>query len=525
MTFGIKLASIIATAGLVAGLGIGAGVAAADVTPASLFTDHMVLQRGMATPVWGTAAAGEKVTVSVAGKTESTIAGGDGKWMVRLNNLEAGGPHELTLAGNNSITFKDVYIGEVWLASGQSNMDFTVANTPKYYFAGVDNEAAEIAAANYPKIRMFTGQTSKKYTPQTSIDGEWKVCNPENVREMSAVGYFFARDLQKSIDVPVGIVTMTFGASTAEAWIRREALEPIPEMKAELDKLDIAYRAVDDAAKKKYEEARAAWEVEAAKAKAAGEKAPRGPRNPDPAQDQHKPTVMFNGMIAPAIPYGIKGVIWYQGESVAGGPAGIKLYPQVQAALVNDWRKLWNNPELPFYIVQLSSQKARSNNPDIRAAQATILSLLNTGMAVTIDIGNPTNVHPKNKQDVGARLARIALAKAYGQAIEYSGPAYEKMSIEGQGVEGQRVRVRFTHATDGLVAKDSTSGELKWFEIAGSDGKFVPAEAKIDGDSVVVSSPTVPEPTAVRYAWHEWPEGANLFNKTGLPAAPFTSVK
>ncbi|BCM93648.1 hypothetical protein IAD21_05539 [Abditibacteriota bacterium] len=488
--------------------------ARADVTPASPFTDHMVLQRGDSTPLFGTALPGEGVEVTVAGQTRKTTAGDDGHWLVRLENLQAGGPYVVTIKGNNSIQLSDVYIGEVWLASGQSNMDFTVAKTPKYYFAGVDNEDAEVAGANFPTIRMFKGDWKMTATPQDIAPGSWKVCTPENVREFSAVGYFFARALQKQLDVPVGIIAQTFGASTAEAWVRREALATIPEMKTRLDTFDTQVAAVSPDEKRKYEEARAAWQIEADKAAAAGTRAPRGPRNPDPVQDQHNPTVLYNGMIAPLIPYGIKGVLWYQGESVLDGAAGVKLYPKVQETLVRDWRMLWNQPNLPFYIVQLAAYE--KTKPDIRAAQSTILSLPHTGMAVTIDIGDRSNVHPKRKQEVGERLSRIALADAYGQNIESSGPTYQTLKIEGNFI-----RLRFSHAEGGLVAKGATTGELNSFEIAGNDGKFMPATAKIDGDTVVVSSPNVPSPTAVRYAWQNFPESPNLTNGAGLPAAPF----
>lgn len=474
---------------------LGASGVWANVTPASPFTDHMVLQRGTDTPVWGTAAPGERVSVALAGQTRSTVAGGDGKWMVRLNNLKAGGPHTLSIRGSNRVQLNDVYVGEVWLCSGQSNMDFTVAKTAKYSFAGVVNEAQEVAAADYPQIRMFKGDWTMAATPQTAVGGAWKVCTPANVREFSAVGYFFARALHKALGVPVGIIAQTLGASTAEAWIRREALQTIPEMKTRLDAFDVAVRDFSPSA-------------------------PGAPRRRDPVQDQHNPTVLYNGMIAPIVPYGIQGVLWYQGESVLDGAAGIRLYPKVQATLIQDWRALWKKPGLPFYIVQLAAY-ARAN-PEMRAAQATVLALPRTGMAVTIDIGNRTNVHPRNKQDVGERLCRIALADAYGRRIESSGPVYRSMRVEGGAI-----RLQFSHLGGGLVARGSERGErrlrgeLGAFEIAGSEGRFVPAVARIEGEGVVVSSPEVAVPAAVRYAWKGFPEGPNLYNKAGLPAAPF----
>ena len=454
----------------------------------------------MDTPVWGTATVGEKVTVSLNGRSESAVTGEDGKWMVRLKDLKAGGPYELAISGTNTVTLTDVYVGEVWLCSGQSNMDFTVAKTPKYSFAGVQNEAEEVAAANYPEIRMFSGQWTKSYTPQSKIAGTWKVCTPENVREFSAIGYFFARDLQKELKVPVGIVTMTFGASTAQAWIRRETLLGDPETAPLI--------AAFDAAVEKY---KAGPTMEPATLPATTQKAKRAPK--DPVQDQHNPTVMYNGMIAPMIPYGIKGVLWYQGESITGDKS---VFPKLNALLIQDWRKLWDAPELPFYFCQLASQKAASNSPEVREMQAEALKLPHTEMAVTIDIGAPKNVHPKNKQDVGDRLTRIALANVYGKEIEYSGPVYEGMTVEGDSV-----KLKFSHAK-GLMAK---GGELKTFVIAGADGKFVPAEAKIEGDGVVVSSAEVKGPTAVRYAWENYPEGCNLYNEAGLPAAPFRTDK
>lgn len=450
----------------------------------------MVLQSGMSVPVWGTAGAGEKVTVALNGQTRSASTDAGGKWTVRFTNLKTGGPYEMTVSGNNTITIKDVLIGEVWLGSGQSNMAFTVSKARARY-AGVINEEREIAAANYPRIRMFTGGPAKTYEPQESIEGEWLVCSPETVPGFSAVGYFFARDLQKDLDVPVGILTLAFGASTAESWIRRETLNSDPLLKPMLDRFDAAvqyYRANSDA-----------------------------PKQRDPVQDQHQPTVLFNGMINPVIPYSIRGVIWYQGESIVGGQRGVALYPHVQATLIKDWRALWGEGDFPFYIVQLAALGNASNNPRVREAQATVLSLPKTGMAVTIDIGDPKDVHPHNKQDLGDRLSRIALANVYGRNIEYSGPIYQTSKVESSAI-----RLSFSHATGGLIAKD---GPLKWFEIAGADQKFVAASAKIDGDTILVTSDLVSAPEAVRYAWDNYPEGCNLYNGAGLPAAPFRTDK
>ena len=500
-----------------------AGPALAEVKLASPFTDHMVLQRDRKVPVWGTADPGEKVTVEFAGQKKAVTAGADGKWRVNLDAMAAAEEgRTLIVTGSATPTplqCNDVLVGEVWLCSGQSNMDFTVARTVKHYFAGVTNEAEEVAAANYPTIRMFTGEWRRSYEPQSTVPGTWRVCTPENVREFSAIGYFFARDMRQELKVPFGIVNESFGASTAEAWISREALAADRHLKPLLERFDTnvgAFKAnpPDQTAALK------AWQAAAARAKAAGRNPPRRPADPNPIQDQHNPTVMFNGMIAPIIPYAIKGVLWYQGEAINGGTNGYQLYPLLQATLIKDWRRRWDEGAFPFYICQLAALKASPtrpdtafNNPNVREAQATVLSLRNTGMAVTIDIGDPVNIHPKDKQDVASRLMRIALARTYGRKLEYSGPVYDSMKV----VAGA-IHLRFTHVTGGLVAR---GGDLQTFTIAGKDGKFVPATARIEQDTVVVSSPAVPKPVAVRYAWANYPEGCNLYNGEGLPAAPF----
>jgi sialate O-acetylesterase len=446
------------------------------------------------------------VTVTLNGQKQTATTGADGKWMVRLTDLKAGGPYEMTIAGSNTITVKDVLVGEVWLGSGQSNMEFTVSQKVAR-FAGLLNEEQEIAAANYPKLRMFKGKQAKTYDPQASVDGQWLVCSPETVPGFSAVGYLFGRNLQKELDVPVGILTLAFGASTAESWVPREAMAADPLLKPMLDKFD------------------AAVQFFRANPKAPGDQAPQPPQTinarvgpppkqqRDPVQDQHQPTVLFNGMINPAIPYAIRGAIWYQGESIVGGSNGITLYPHVMETMVKTWRKLWGQGDFPFYAVQLPALQNISNNPRVREGQAAIASLPNAGFAVTIDIGEPTNVHPHNKAPLGDRLMRIALANVYHKNVEYSGPVYESMQIEVS-----TIRIKFSHLGGGLVAKD---GPLKWFQISGADRQFVDAEAKIDGDSVVVSRKDVTMPEHVRYAWVNYPDGCNLFNAAGLPAAPF----
>jgi sialate O-acetylesterase len=479
--------------------------ASASVKPSALFTDHMVLQRGIDVPVWGAADPGEAVKVSFNGQTRSATAGADGKWTVRLSKLKAGGPYEMEIDGKNSIVIHDILVGEVWLATGQSNMVFTVSKKAEF-FAGMLDEDKEIAAADYPQIRMFTETTVKAYTPQDQAIGDWKVCSPATVGAFSAIGYLFARDLQQQLHVPIGIVTVAYGGSTAEAWLPREALAGDPRLKPLLDRFD----------------AREAYFKDHPGATAAD--APPGPQTLnarptaanrplfDPADDQHEPTVMFNGMMRPVIPYAVRGAIWYQGESIVGGRTGVELYPHVMETIVDEWRKQWGEGDFPFYAVQLAALKNVSNNPVVREQQAKILSLPNTGLAVTIDVGDPDNVHPKDKEPVGQRLALIALAKTYGHKVEYSGPVYTSMKIEGSAI-----RLRFKHG-GGLAAK---GGPLQWFQIAGADQHFVDAQAVIEGDTVTVKSDQVPAPIAVRYAWANYPFGCNLYNAAGLPAAPF----
>jgi len=525
--------------------------ARAEVKPNALFSDHMVLQNGMQVPVWGMADPGEKVTVKIAGQTRSATADATGKWMVKLAKLKSGGPLTMTIAGkkgSTALTINDVLVGEVWLGSGQSNMVFNVSNTGHRPY-GLLDEKQEIAAANYPQVRMFTVADTKSLTPQTDVKGEWKVCSPETVADFSAIGYLFARDLNQALKVPVGVILSAYGASTAEAWVPREALAADPKLKPILDGFD-AHEAAFKAAPPAPPAPPAAAAPPAAPAPglAAAPGAPAAARAPgarrarggggDPVQDQHQPTVLYNGMISGVIPYAIRGAIWYQGESILGNP-GIPMYAHVMETLVDTWRQQWGEGDFPFYAVQLAALKNNSNNPRVREQQAEILSLKNTGLAVAVDIGDPANVHPKNKEALCDRLSRIALANVYGKKMEFSGPVYASMKVEGDAI-----RISFTHADgltthypDGLYAHvsapdpttnkvaaeipASNDGPLMWFQIAGADGKYVDAQATIDGNTVVVRSPDVPAPVSVRYAWDNYPYGANLYNSAGLPAVPF----
>ncbi len=443
-----------------------------------------------------------------AGQEKQSTAGADGHWSVTLAPLVASAEARvMTVTGSKTaapVNLGDILVGEVWLCSGQSNMDFSVAKTEKFYFAGVNNEAAEVAAANYPQIREFRGEPIRAVQPAARVPGTWKICTPENVREFSAIGYFFARDLQRALHIPIGIVTLTYGASTAQAWIQRAAIAADPRLAPALTEFDAKVRAYIPPTP----EEQATWKKAADAAKAAGQRAPRAPK-PNPVQDQHNPTVLYNGMIAPFVPFAVRGVLWYQGESITGDHA---LFPLWNETLIKDWRHLWGR-ELPFYFCQLAALDNNSNSPAVRAMQAEALRLPGTAMAVTIDIGDEKNVHPKDKQDVGDRLCRIALAKTYGKKIEYSGPEY--IGVERAGAA---LRLKFAHAKGGLVAR---GGPLQRFEVEDAEGKFVPADAKIAGDTVIVSAAGVADPKAARYAWANYPIGCNLYNQDGLPAAPF----
>jgi sialate O-acetylesterase len=476
----------------------------ADVKPNQLFSDHAVLQSGMQVPVWGTADPGEKVTVTLGKRKQTTTAGADGRWMVKIGKLSPGGPFVMTIAGKNTVTVNDVLVGEDWIGSGQSNMAFTVSVKAARY-AGMLDEDKEIAAANYPQLRIFMATTKKSYEPESGIEGEWKISTPENAPAFSAVAYLFGRNLNQALKEPVGIVVVAFGASTAESWISRAALAGDPEMKQRLARFDDLYSF--------YKAHPGATTDQAPPAPQTINSRPGkpGPLR-DPVQDQHQPSVLYNGMLHPIIPFAMRGVIWYQGESIVGGKAGVALYPHVMEILVKDWRAEWGQGKFPFYCVQLPPLKNTSNNPMVREGQARLLALPNTGMAVTLDVGDPTNVHPKNKEPVGDRLSRIALANVYGKKIEFSGPIYK-----GAKVEGPNIVVSFTHA-NGLAGKGDP---LQWFQVAGADGKYVDATATVQGRTVVVHSDHIPVPVFVRYAWDNYPQGANLVNGAGLPAAPF----
>lgn len=463
----------------------------AEVKPHALFSDHMVIQRDMAAPVWGTAEPGQEVTVSIAGQTKKAVTGPDGKWQVKLDPLPAGGPHELSIG---QVALKNVLVGEVWVCSGQSNMEWSVRSSA--------NPEAEIAGANYPKIRLFTAPRRSIDTPQKDVNGAWKPCSPETIAGFSAVAYFFGRELWKTLEVPVGLIHSSWGGTAAELWTRRGVLEADADFKGLLDAYD-KRREAHASALERHKEA-------AQKAKAEGKPAPKAPPGPGLA-----PSSLYNGMIAPLIPYAIRGAIWYQGESNA---SRARQYQKLFPAMIKNWREDWGQGDFPFLFVQLANFMARKPDPsesawaELREAQLRTLSVPKTGMAVIVDIGDAKDIHPKNKQDVGRRLALAAQAVAYGRDVVSSGPIFDSMNVEGD-----RVRLTFKHVGGGLVARGE---KLTGFAIAGADKKFAWADAKIDGSHVIVWSDKVPQPAAVRYAWADNPE-CNLYNKEGLPASPF----
>jgi hypothetical protein len=504
--------NVLATLALLAGI-LTATQTWADVSLPAVFSDHMVLQRAAAVPVWGWADPGEKITVAIAGQTRSATADAEGKWSVKFDNLSASEPVTLTVQGRNTILIKDVLIGEVWLASGQSNMQLPVNDAM--------NAREEKAAARFPQIRMFTVVHHAAATAQTNCEGQWEVCSPETVGRFSAAGYFFARDLHQKLKVPVGVLNASWGATPIETWTCRDRMEGRPEFAPVFKPWEAKMSVPFDEAKAEaqYEHALAAWKTNAEALKAAGKPVPWEPQKQVPPRlDKNYPGNDFNGMIAPIVGYAIRGTIWYQGENNAQSEFP-ELYATQLQLLIQDWRQRWGECDFPFAWVQLPNfqvknpaEAARNKWAVVRECMLRTLSVTNTGMAVTIDVGEPHYIHPHNKQAVGHRLALWALAKVYGENIPYSGPL-----PAGQKIDGSQIVLSFTHTDGGLVARD---GELKGFVIAGADHKWVPAAAHIQGDQVVVSSPEIKSPVAVRYAWADNPDG-NLFNGAGLPASPF----
>jgi len=486
-----------------------AGMVLADVKLPAIIGDNMVLQQGQKVPVWGWADPGEEVMVSVSwrGMSWAVTANTNGKWVFKMEPPEAGGPYEMTITGKNVVRIKNIMVGEVWVCSGQSNMQFAVSQAV--------NAEQEVAGADYPNIRLFTVERKVAEQPQTDGKGSWTSCSPQTAPGFSAVAYFFGRELHKNLSVPVGLIHTSWGGTPAEAWTRRGVLKADADFKPILTRYDEAVEKYPQA-RQEFEQKLAEWKQAVEKAKAEGANPPRRPAEPFGPGHYQSPCGLYNAMIAPLIPYGIGGAIWYQGESNAGRAYQYrKLFP----AMIKNWRDDWGQGDFPFLFVQLANFKqakpepAESDWAELREAQLMTLLSPNTGMAVTIDVGDANDIHPKNKQDVGKRLAAWALGKTYGQKLVCSGPIYRSMAVEGN-----RIVLQFDYVGSGLAA--SPAEPLKGFAIAASDRKFVWADAKIDGNNVIVSSNEVSEPVAVRYAWADNP-ACNLYNAEGLPASPF----
>jgi sialate O-acetylesterase len=480
----------------------------ADVRPHPLIADGMVLQRDMKAPIWGHADEGEQVTVRFQDQELVTTAT-DGKWIVHLEPLKAGGPFTLTIKGNNTIEIKNVLVGDVWICSGQSNMEWPVR-------ASADAEQVIASSAN-SKIRLFTVVKRPASIPISTVQGSWHECGPDTVKDFTAVGYFFGRDLERSLQVPIGLINTSWGGTPAEAWTSSAALAAEPSLKYLADK---QVRAITEYPQLLDQYIEALTKHKQAVARALEEKAelPAVPTTQftNPARNPWAATTLYNGMIAPLLPYAIKGAIWYQGESNAGRAYE---YRTLLPAMIKNWRTDWKQGDFPFLIVQLAPFMKIETKPqesawaELREAQLlTAIKVPNCGLAVITDVGDEKDIHPKWKEPVGSRLAIAARALANGEKIVYSGPVYRGMKIDDD-----KIVLSFEHVGGGLVAK---GGTLAGFSIAGEDRKFVPAEAEIRDNTVVVWSGKIPHPVAVRFGWANYPV-VNLSNKEGLPASPF----
>ena len=482
------------------------GTAHADVKLPNVIGSNMVLQRDLELPIWGTAEPGEKVTVAIAGQTVSGTADANGRWSVKLAKLKDEGPHEMTVKGKNEIKLTNILVGEVWVGSGQSNMQWAVQQSV--------NAANEIQTAKHPKIRLFLVPLVPSGTPAADVNARWVECSPESIPGFSAVLYFFGREIFQKVNVPVGLIATSWGGTRIEPWIPPAGFAAIPELKGELDGLNGALKGYDQQIKAAIP-ALKDWVSKAEAAVAASKEVPPVPAIPGhPLNSNGAATGLYNGMVHGIVPFGIRGAIWYQGESNRGQRMH---YHDLMKGLIAGWRKVWGQGDFPFLFVQLAPFNY-GNDPNhelagIWEAQTATLKVPGTGMAVITDITTLNDIHPPNKQDVGKRLALWALAGTYGQKdLIYSGPLYDSMSDDLE-----RLVIKFKHG-EGLKSRDDKP--LTWFTIAGEDKKFHKANAEIKGDTVIVSSPAVPKPVAVRFGWHQLAE-PNLVNKAGLPASPF----
>lgn len=480
----------------------------ADVKLPAMFTDHAVLQRDMPVPVWGWAEPGEEVHVVIAGQTHKAKADDKGTWQVTLEPLAVGEPLKLVVEGKNRLEVNDILVGEVWLCSGQSNMEWPVSAST--------NADLEVPAAKHPQIRLVRVKEPGNQAAVEDFDGEWKVCSPEAVGGFSAVGYFFGRELHDQLGVPIGLVDDSWGGSACEAWIPRERLEGNPLYDGLVQQWDERMKEFDD---KKWSAEQAEWRKQAALARKAGQGAPARPKaGNDVAVGNQRPANLYHGRIEPVMPYAIRGAIWYQGESNAGRAYQ---YREMFPLMIKTWREEWKEGDFPFYWVQLADFMAEKPEPgdsawaELREAQTmTMGKLPNTGEAVIIDLGEAADIHPRNKVEVGRRLARWALARDYGKKFDCQSPRYESMEKQGD-----KIVLKLKDVGGGLRTLDAAA--VQGFAIAGADKKWHWAEAKIvKPDHIEVSCPDVKEPVAVRYAWADNPV-CNVYSQTLLPLTPF----
>lgn len=480
--------------------------AQAEVHLAPVITDHAVLQRDVPIHLWGDASPGEKITISFHNQAIATSATTVGLWETWLRPESAGGPFTLAVHGSSDLTRSDLLVGDVWFASGQSNMEMPLAGFPNSAY--VTNSDQEIAQANLPQVRLLRMEHQSSPSPLPGITATWQVCTPATARDFSAVAYFFARDIYQREHVPIGIIDSSWGGTPIDSWISLDALSAdaslMPAFAARAHFADLqSHLELVESAEKRSD----------AEAKAHHVPPPSHSWHPDPSS--WVPAGLFNGMVAPFTPYAIKGFLWYQGETDSA-PDRAGLYAKLLPTLIADWRAQWGLGNLPFLFVQISSfgDKSSANWGLVRDSQRRALTVANTGMAVSLDVGQRDNVHPPDKQTVGARLALAGRAIAYLElGLDYNGPLYRQTTRQGADVE-----IWFDHA-EGLNSK---GGDVKGFEVAGADGRFVAANAKLQGTSVLVSSPEVSDPEQVRYAWQNFTD-ANLYNGASLPASTFTA--
>jgi sialate O-acetylesterase len=476
-----------------------------------VISDGMVLQQGKAVPIWGKADPGESVTVRFGAQSRTTATAADGSWLVRLAPMRANAtPAVMTISGKNQIQLKDVLVGEVWLVAGQSNMQRLLSETA--------NGEAATAAANHPLIRLFnvSRQVGFKHAPPPLAT--WQACSPQTVKEFSAAGYYFGVELENELRVPIGLINSSFGGSQAEAWTPVEYLLASDDLRPTVERTKI-WDEERPRVRAEYDEALKKWRAEADQARAAGARPSPSPAVPDALREYRVAASIYDGMIAPLIPFYIRGAIWYQGES---NEARAQQYGILLPTMIKAWRERWQEGNFPFGIIQLPNYRDPKPEPadepwsHVREAQRrTALTTPNTGLIVTIDIGEAHDIHPKNKLDVARRMARWALVDVYGRRMTKSGPMLRTARLADS-----KVILTFDESGQGLRLRDSNS--LDEFAIAGTDRQWHWARARIAGrDRVEVWSETVPHPVAVRYAFNNNPRHPNLTNETGLPATPF----